>query len=90
MWILATFWGTLFQVAMSVSNWIDQVRMLNKEALRNRNVEGWDEQEEETTIEGLSKKLPWWSPAAMMGKTVGSSDKLEDTASLFEGKNTRV
>jgi hypothetical protein len=31
--------------------------MLNKEALRNRNVEGRDEQEEETTIEELSKKF---------------------------------
>jgi hypothetical protein len=34
-------------------------RMLNEEVSRNRTREVWDEQEEETTIEGLSKMYPW-------------------------------
>jgi hypothetical protein len=46
-------------------------------------VEGLDRQEEGTTIKGLSGKYPSWSPAAMIGQTPGSSDKTEDTASLY-------
>jgi hypothetical protein len=53
-------------------------------------VEGLDGQEEETTIEGLSKKYPWWSPAPVIGKTTGSLNETEDTASVLEGRNTRV
>jgi hypothetical protein len=43
MWVLETFWGTLFQLAVSLFNWINQVmeevgekvgRMLNEEASR--------------------------------------------------------
>ncbi len=39
-WVLATFWGTLFQVAVSLFNWIDRViedvgRILNAEASRS-------------------------------------------------------
>jgi hypothetical protein len=46
-WKLASFWGTLFQLAISPINWIDRVTedvgdkvgwMLNAEALRNRTV----------------------------------------------------
>jgi hypothetical protein len=45
-WILAAFWGTLFQLAVSPFNWIDMVmeevgekvgRMLNEEASRGQN-----------------------------------------------------
>jgi hypothetical protein len=48
-WILASFWGMLFQLVVSPFNWIDQVmeevreklgKMLNNEALRGRTVEG--------------------------------------------------
>jgi hypothetical protein len=65
-------------------------RVLNKEASRNGMFEGRDEQEEEMIIEELLKKYPWWSAVAAIGRTVGSTNKTEDTASLFEGKNTRV
>jgi hypothetical protein len=76
--ILAAFWRKLFQLAASPFNWIHLVmedvgekvgRMLNEEASRNISVEGQDEQEEETTMEGLSKKYPWWSPVAAIAKT---------------------
>jgi hypothetical protein len=65
MWVLATFWDTLFQLAVSSLKWINRIikdvgekvdRMLNTEASRNRTVDGGDDQgEEETTIKGLSK-----------------------------------
>jgi hypothetical protein len=44
-WILAAFWGTLFQLAVSPFNWIDRVmeemgekegRMLSEEASRDK------------------------------------------------------
>jgi hypothetical protein len=38
----------------------------------------------------LKKKYPWWMPASHTGEMAALSEKLEDTASLFEGKNTRV
>jgi hypothetical protein len=50
-------------------------RMLNEEELRNRTVEGQDEQEEETTIKGRLKKYPWWSSVAGLEKTLGSANK---------------
>ncbi len=65
-------------------------RIKNEEASRGKTVEGRDGQEEEKTTEGPLRKYPWWSPATMIGKTTGPSDKMEDTASLFEGKNMRV
>jgi hypothetical protein len=75
-WVLAAFWGALFQLAVSPFHWINPVmdkvgekvgRMRNEEAARGRTVEGRDRQEEETTVEGLSRKYP-----------------------LFEEKNMRV
>jgi hypothetical protein len=66
---LAAFWVTLFQLAVSLFNWINKVmeevgekvrRMLNKEAFRGQNAR---ETEEETTIEGLKKKYPWSMPS---------------------------
>jgi hypothetical protein len=76
-WILAAFWGTVFQLAVAPFNWTDSVmedigekvgRILNAEASWSRTVEGQDNQgEEKTTIEGLSKKYPWWSPSAVTG-----------------------
>ncbi len=65
-------------------------RMLNEEVSRSRTVEGQDDQEEETTIEGLSQKYPWWSPVVMTGMSTCPAGKTEETASLFEGKNTMV
>ncbi len=68
-WILAAFWVTLFQLAVSPFNWINKVkeevgekvgRMLNKETSRGQNSR---ETEEETTIEGLKKKYPWSMPS---------------------------
>ncbi len=65
MWILAKFWGMLFQLAVSPFNWIDRImegvgekvgRMLNKEASRGQNAR---ETGVESMIEGLKKKYPW-------------------------------
>jgi hypothetical protein len=64
--------------------------MLNKEASRNRSVEGLDKQKEVTIVEGLSNKYPWWSPVAAIRTAAGLVDKAEDMASLFGGKSTRV
>jgi hypothetical protein len=64
--------------------------MLSEKASRSSTVEGQDDQEEETTIEGLSKKYPWLSLAAMTGESVGPTRKTEETASLFKGKNMMV
>jgi hypothetical protein len=97
-WILAAFLGTLLQLAVSPLNWIDQVmqdvgekvgRMLDAEASRNRMVEGQDDQgEEETTVKGVTKKYPWWSPTAAVGRTTDSEDRVEELAGAFKGKNT--
>jgi hypothetical protein len=55
-------------------------------ALRNRTIEGRDDQVEETTIKELSKKYPWWSPATMTGKPVDSASKMEKTTALVEAR----
>jgi hypothetical protein len=69
-WILAAFWGTLFQLDVSPFNWINNVveevgekarRKLNKEAFRGKNAR---EAGEETTIERLQEKYPWWMPSS--------------------------
>jgi hypothetical protein len=64
-------------------------RMLNEEESRGKNVK---EEEEETTIEGLTKKFPWWMPTAHMERVFAPPppNKTEDTVLLFKGKNTRV
>jgi hypothetical protein len=49
-------------------------------------VEGQYDQEEQITIEELSKKYPWWSLLTMVGKTIGAARKTEETASLFKSK----
>ncbi len=96
MWVIAAFWGALFQLAMSPFNWINQKieevgekvgRMLKEEASRGKTMGGL---EEETTIEGLTKWYHWWMPADHVERVVAPSPKTKDTASLFEGKNTGV
>jgi hypothetical protein len=63
-WILATFWGTLFQLAVSPFNWMEKVmeevgekvgRMLNEKAYRGQNAGGLGE---ESTIEEAEKEIP--------------------------------
>ncbi len=75
-------------------NWIDQVieeegkkvgGMLNEEALRGKTM---GEIREETTIEGLMKKYPWWMPTTYRVRVIAPSDKTEDKVFLFERKNT--
>jgi hypothetical protein len=61
--------------------------MLSEEASRDKNSK---EMGEETTTEGLTKQYPLWLPTAHVGRAATPSDKAEDTAFLFEGKNTRV
>jgi hypothetical protein len=93
-WIIAAFWGTLFQLAVSPFNWIDKVmeevgekvgRMLNEEASRGQNAR---ETREETTIEELKKKYLWWMPSHHAVELAEPPEKTEDTVSVFEGKNT--
>ncbi len=95
-WVLAAFWGTLFQLAVSPFSRIYRVmeevgkkvgRMLNEEASRGKTMEGLEEM---ITIEGLTKWYHWWMPADHVERVVAPSYKTEDIASLFEGKNTRV
>jgi hypothetical protein len=43
---------------------------------------------EETTIEGLTKKYPWWMPTAHIERMTAPPNKTEDMVSLVEGKNT--
>ncbi len=96
MLILSPFWGTLFQLAISLFNWFDKVievgcmevgRMLNEGASRGQNAK---ETGEETTIEGLKKEYSWWMPTHHAVKLVKSFEKTEVTVLLFEGKNTRM
>jgi hypothetical protein len=65
-------------------------RMLNEEASRGKVTDRQGGKDDETTIEGLSKRYPWWIPAATAGRSTAPSEKTEDTATLFEEKNTRV
>ncbi len=62
-------------------------RVLSEEASRNKNAK---ETGEETTIEGLQKKYPWWMSTSHMEGTTAPSEKTEDTASMFKGKYTKV
>ncbi len=64
MWILAAFWGTLLQLAISLFNWIDKVieevgekfgRMLDEEASSGQNAGGSGE---ESASEGVKKECP--------------------------------
>jgi hypothetical protein len=65
--------------------------MLNAEASRNRTVERQDDQgDEETTIKGLTKKYPWWSPSAAAGRTTDPEDRAEELVRAFEGMKTFV
>ncbi len=63
--MLTAFWGTLFQLAVSPFNWIDNVMedvarrvwvMLDNEATRLPA----SEETEEQSLEKLRRKYPWW------------------------------
>ncbi len=86
MWVLTAFWGTLFQLADSPFNWINKVmedvgkkvgKMLDKEAGRDHPKEAMDE----PNLSGHQEEGP---------VTYSEKADLDDTISLFEGKNTRV
>jgi hypothetical protein len=62
-------------------------RMLPEEASRGQTAGGAGE---ESTIDGVKKKYPWWMPSSHEVEMVEPSEKTEDTMSLFEGMNTRV
>jgi hypothetical protein len=47
------------------------------------------ETDEETTIKGL-KKYPWRMQISHVEGTMAPSEKMEETALLFEDKNMRV
>ncbi len=75
-WVLTTFWGTLFQLAVSPFNWIDKVmedvgrevgRMLDEEAGRDQEKEEVDE----PNLDGLKKKYLWWLTGHQAGGEVG-------------------
>jgi hypothetical protein len=95
-WALTAFWGTLFQLAVSPSNWIDGVMedvgqrvglMLDSEATL---APAWDEVEEQS-LEDLRKKYPWWlggrGGVEASAPTQESSAEANDTVTLFEGKS---
>jgi hypothetical protein len=48
------------------------------------------EAREETTKERLKKKYPWRMPTHHAAEKANPSEKTENSAPLFEGKNTRV
>ncbi len=89
-----SFLGTLFQLAVSLFNWIDKVmedfacrvgKMVDNEA--RQKPEG--KEAEEPNLERLKKKYPWWL-AGHKGKELATSlekANLDDTATLFEGRN---
>jgi hypothetical protein len=63
-WILAAFWGKLFQLAASPFNWIHLVmedvgekvdRMLNEEASRNISVEGKMSRKKRQPLRGFQR-----------------------------------
>jgi hypothetical protein len=49
-----------------------------------------DQEKEETTIEGLTKKFPWWSSSAAVGRTTDPEARVEELARVFKGKNTSL
>jgi hypothetical protein len=49
-------------------------RMLSEKASRDKNPK---ETGEETTIEGLTKKYPWWMPTAHVRRAITPSNKTE-------------
>jgi hypothetical protein len=92
-WVLTTFWGTLFQLAVSPFNWIDGVMqdvgrkvglMLESEAIRRPEAEEMDEQ----NVENLQKKYPWWLGGQGGGEPSApardSGTETEDIVSLFQ------
>ncbi len=97
MWVLTTFWCPLFQLAVSPFNWIDKVmedvgrkvgRMLDEEAGRDQEKEEVDE----PNLDGLKKKYLLWLMGHQEEKSVMSPENadLDDTATLFERKNTCI
>jgi hypothetical protein len=61
--------------------------MLNTEPSSCRTVEGQDDQgEEDTTIEGVTKKYPQWYHSA----AAGGYTNPEELIGVFEGKNMFV
>jgi hypothetical protein len=63
--------------------------MIHAEASRNRTVKGQDDQvEEETTINRLAKKYPWWFPKASEGHTTEPQVRESELAGVFVGMNT--
>jgi hypothetical protein len=96
-WVLTAFWGTLFQLAVSPFNWIDGVmedvarqlgRMLDSEAVLKPD----SKEIKEHGLENLRKKYPWWLSGreGEESATLLEKAKLEDTVTLFEGRNTSV
>jgi hypothetical protein len=82
----------MFQLAISPFNCIDKVmekvgEVLSKENSRDINMKDTGE---ETTIERLMKKYPWWMPTSHVERAIVPYEKTEDTVSLFKDKNTRV
>ncbi len=97
MWVLTAFWGTLFQLAVSLFNWIDNMmedvarrvwKMLDNEAGHKPDGEETDE----PNLEGLKKKYLWWLGEHEGKESATSTEKadLRDTVTLIEGRNTRV
>jgi hypothetical protein len=98
-WVLTALWGTLFQLAVSLFNWINGVIedvaqrvgvMLDSEAT----CAPAGEEAEEWSLEDLCRKYPWWlrGRGGVEASTPAqeSSAEADDTVTLYEGKTTRV
>jgi hypothetical protein len=64
-WVLTTFWGTLFQLAVSPFNWIDSAMqdVGRKAGVMLENEASWEpeaKEEDERSMEDLRRKYSWW------------------------------
>ncbi len=98
-WVLTAFWGTLFQLAVSLFNWIDTAMedvgrkvglMMENEA--NREPEA--KELEEWSMEDLWRKYSWWpggqGKEGLAAPARGFGAEAEDSVNLMQEKSTKV
>ncbi len=98
-WLLTAFWSTLFQLAISPSNWIDGIMedMARRGGVMSDNEATCapaGEEAEEQSLEDLRRKYPWWlggqGDVEASAPAQESSAEADNTVTLFAGKTTRV
>jgi hypothetical protein len=75
----------MFQLAVSPFNWINKVmeevgEVLSEETSRDRNMKDTGE---ETTIERLMKKYPWWMPTSHVERVIVPYEKTGDAVGML-------